>query len=164
MPAPGAQFLTRPGLPGGFGALMDEFARAAEDFCRTLENLPPGALDWEQPSDDPDTKTLRTLCAHVIGAARRHTNYIRQARGLPVDETRPDPALLVTPSDVRARLADALRYAEGALDGLYHADGETVMAIRFQARWGPTYDPEMMLEHAIVHVLRHRRQMERWSR
>jgi hypothetical protein len=29
--------------------------------------------------------------------------------------------------------------------------------------WGPRYDPEMLLEHAVCHVLRHRRQLERWS-
>jgi len=26
------------------------------------------------------------------------------------------------------------------------------------------YDPEMLLEHAVVHLLRHRRQLERWPR
>ncbi len=165
MATAGAQFLARPGLPGPFGALMDEYARAAEDFCRTLEALPQGALDWEQQSRDPDTTTLRALCAHVIGAARGYANYIRRARRLPAEEkVAADASLLATPADVRARLADALRFTEGAIDGLYHADEATVMAIRFQVRWGPTYDPEMLLEHAIVHLLRHRRQIERWPR
>ena len=34
--------------------------------------------------------------------------------------------------------------------------------VQFQVRWGPVYDPEMILEHGIVHLLRHRRQLERW--
>ena len=29
-------------------------------------------------------------------------------------------------------------------------------------RWGQRYDVEQLLEHAIVHVLRHRRQIERF--
>jgi hypothetical protein len=37
-----------------------------------------------------------------------------------------------------------------------------VLALSFPVRWGPTYDPEMILEHAICHLLRHRRQLERW--
>ncbi len=165
MPTAGAQFLSRPGLPGPFGALMDEYARAAEDFCRILEGLPAGALDWEQASQDPDTRSIRALAAHVVRAARGYANYIRKARGLTHEEkVELDPALLGMTNDVRARLADALRYTEGALDGLYHADEATVAAIRFPVRWGPTYDPEMILEHAIVHLLRHRRQVERWPR
>src|SRR5438046_730096 len=30
-------FIRRPSLSGPFGALMDEYARAAEDFCRVVE-------------------------------------------------------------------------------------------------------------------------------
>ncbi len=30
-----------------------------------------------------------------------------------------------------------------------------------QSRWGVRYDLEQLLEHAIVHVLRHRRQIEK---
>ena len=28
--------------------------------------------------------------------------------------------------------------------------------------WGQRYDPDQLMEHAIVHVLRHRRQIERF--
>ncbi len=35
-------------------------------------------------------------------------------------------------------------------------------AVRFESRWKQPYDIEQMLEHAIVHILRHRRQLERW--
>jgi hypothetical protein len=41
---------------------------------------------------------------------------------------------------------------------------EEMASIRIAARWGPTYDLEQLLEHAIVHVLRHRRQIERLLR
>jgi len=30
------------------------------------------------------------------------------------------------------------------------------------SRWGQQYDPEQILEHAIVHVMRHQRQIERF--
>ena len=33
---------------------------------------------------------------------------------------------------------------------------------KMQVRWGPTYDFEQLFEHAIVHVLRHRRQIDRF--
>ncbi len=159
------RFLSRPGLPGTFGALMDEYARAAEDFCRTVEALPAGGLDWAQPSNDPDTQSVRAMCAHACGAARGYANAIRRARGLACEERSAlEPAAITAPAEVRHRLTDALRYTEGAVEGLYEVDEPTYSAIKFQVRWGPTYDPEMLIEHAIVHLLRHRRQLERWPR
>jgi hypothetical protein len=166
MPArstPAAEFLDRPGLPGPFGALMDEYARAADGFCGFVETLDPGTFGAERPSEDPDTVSPLAICRHVYGAARRYSDYVRKARGLPhVDRFDVPPAAIGGPGDVRARLVEALRYTEGALEGLYDADESVYTAIRFPVRWGPTYDPEMILEHAIVHLLRHRRQLERW--
>jgi len=38
---------------------------------------------------------------------------------------------------------------------------EEMMGVTIDSRWGQRYDLEQLLEHAIVHVLRHRRQIER---
>ena len=62
----------------------------------------------------------------------------------------------------RAQLGRALRHTETTLDGFWDVDEKAVLALTFQVPWGPTYDPEMILEHGIVHLLRHRRQIERW--
>jgi len=166
MPADAAApFLDRPGLPGAFGALMDEYARAAADFCAVVERIAPADFAAERTAKDPDARSPRAVCLHAYGAARRYADYIRRVRGLPHDDRFfPEPSAVEGPAAVRGRIADALRYTEGALDGLYEADEETAAALKFQVRWGPTYDPEMIIEHAIVHLLRHRRQLERWNR
>ena len=160
-----ATFLDRPGLPGTFGALMDEYARAAVDLCRVVESFDAAAFAVERPSDDPNTVSPRAICLHIYGAARRYSDYIRKARGLPHDEkfAAPEDAI-ARAADLRPRLAEAMRYTEGAIEGLHGVDEETMMALKFPVRWGPTYDPEMLLEHAVVHLLRHRRQLERWGR
>ena len=157
------QFLDRPGVAGAFGALMDEYARAAADFCRALEAVAGDRFLRPRESSDPNAVSIRALSAHVVECARRYADYIRQARGLPFEDRYVlDPAALSSAADVRPRLGAALRYTEGAVDGLHDVDEATYAAIRFPVRWGPTYDPEMLLEHAIVHLLRHRRQIERW--
>ena len=157
------EFLSGPGRSGAFGALMDEYARAAEDFCRLVEALPADKFEAVRPGDDPDTVSIRAVCAHAIGAAYRYADYIRVARGASATEPFRFPeSRLDSPADVRGHLRDALRYTEKALEGLYEASESEVAAITFQVRWGPTYDPEMILEHGIVHLLRHRRQVERW--
>jgi hypothetical protein len=39
---------------------------------------------------------------------------------------------------------------------------EEIVRVRMDTHWGQTYDLEQLLEHAIVHILRHRRQIERF--
>jgi hypothetical protein len=158
----GYGFLDRPGEPGPFGALMDEYARAADDFCRVIESLPGESFAREVASEDPDTVSIRAVCRHAVGAAHRYADYIRRARGLPfVERFELPPEAAESPAAVRPGLAEMLRYTEAALAGWYE-DPAPAEKATFTVRWGPTYDPEMILEHGIVHLLRHRRQVERW--
>ena len=39
---------------------------------------------------------------------------------------------------------------------------EEASSLQIRSGWGPLYDFEQLFEHAIVHVLRHRRQIERF--
>jgi pimeloyl-ACP methyl ester carboxylesterase len=159
-----AAFIDRPGLPGAFGALMDEYARAAEDFCSTVEALPLDRFLELRESADPEMASLQSICAHVVGASYGYAIYIRIARGLPRRERPPLEALTAaTPAGVRPLLTVPVHLTEESVQGLV-ADDATLAGLRFQVRWGPTYDPEMLLEHAIVHLLRHRRQITRWGR
>lgn len=156
-------FIQHPGLAGPFGALMDEYARAAEDYCRVVENFELARFDAARPSNDPNTVSPRAICLHVVGAAHRYANYIRQARGVDfVERYEADPARLHSPRDVRALLAEATVLTERTVEPLLKATEEEMQALSFTVRWGPRYDPEMILEHAVCHLLRHRRQLERW--
>ena len=97
-------FIRHPGVSGPFGALMDEYARAAEDFCRVVERFDLVRFDAERPSNNPNTVSARAICLHVIGAAHRYAHYIRKARGVDfVERYEADPARLHSPRDVRCR-------------------------------------------------------------
>jgi hypothetical protein len=39
---------------------------------------------------------------------------------------------------------------------------DQIFALSFTARWGEHFNLEQILEHAICHILRHRRQAEMW--
>lgn len=156
-------FIQHPGLSGPFGALMDEYARAAEDFCRVVESFDLRRFNAERPSNNPNTISPRAICLHAIGAAHRYAHYIRQARGLEfVERYEADPALLQSPQDVRGLLRDGIVLTEQTVEPLLKATDQEIQALSFEVRWGPRYDPEMILEHAVCHLLRHRRQLERW--
>lgn len=160
------RFLSEPGAEGAMGALMDEYARAAELLCGFVESISPEAFEAERESPDPWTVSARAICSHVRRAALGYANDIRRARGLshePRGPDLPEGAVSVNaPSELRPALVEVLQYTEGALEGLYGVGEDEIAAITFTVPWGPTFDPDMLLEHAIVHLLRHRRQLERW--
>jgi hypothetical protein len=158
-------FIRHPGRSGPFGALMDEYARAAEDFCRVVESFDLARFDAERPSNDPNTVSPRAICLHVVGAAHRYAHYIRKACGLDfVERYEADSTRLHSPRDIRALLAGGIALMEETVEPLLNATEAEIQALSFTVRWGPRYDPEMILEHAVCHVLRHRRQLERWER
>ena len=95
-------------------------------------------------------------------AALGYASYIRGVRGMEPSDLRPRLVPPRAPADVRPGLREAMHLTEDALEGWYDAPWKEVVAHTFQVGWGPTYDPEMILEHAVVHLLRHRRQIERW--
>lgn len=156
-------FLRYPGQPGPFGALMDEYARAADDFCRVVETFDAARFDSVHSSNDSKTASPRAVCAHVCAAAHRYVHYIRKARGLDfIDAYDMDPSRIGAPADTRGFLAEAILMTEETIEPLVGLDDEGIQALSIVVRWGPRYDPEMMLEHAVCHLLRHRRQLERW--
>mgnify|MGYP006337954811 CR=1 FL=1 len=91
-----------------------------------------------------------------MGEAARPVTEAQRAEILATNEARGGEGL--------RSLGVAFRYTEAALDGLYGASESEIARVTFPVRLGPTYDPEMILEHGIVHLLRHRRQIERWRR
>ena len=156
-------FIRRPGLSGPFGALMDEYARAAEDFCRAVEGFDSARFLATRASDNPSTVSPQAICAHVCGAAYRYAHYIRKAQRLDfVDRYEVQSSQLGAPQDVRPLLTEAIIFTEATVEPLLGATEQEIQALSFTVRWGPRYDPEMLVEHAVCHLLRHRRQLERW--
>lgn len=156
-------FVRHPGLSGPFGALMDEYARAAEDFCRVVEGFDPARFDAERASTNPNTVSPRAICLHVISTSHRYAHYIRKARGVDfVERYDADPEQLRAPREVRGLLTEGILLMEETVEPLRNVAEQDIQALSFIVRWGPRYDPEMILEHAVCHLLRHRRQLERW--
>ena len=142
---------------------MDEYARAAEDFCRVVETFADDRFDSEKPNNSETTRSPRIICLHVIGAAPRYAHYIRKRRGTDyIERFEADAARVGSAKDVRPLLAEAITFTESTVEPLLEMSFEEVADLTFPVRWGPTYDPEMIVEHAVCHLLRHRRQLERW--
>jgi hypothetical protein len=106
---------------------------------------------------DPDYASLETLLRHVLGAARGYMTWMCEVLGLPDPQIRvaPDPVLLA---------AEADNYMEHVLDRwrapLQHVADDRLERPEYQSRWQTRYCIDAMLEHAVMHPMRHTFQLE----
>ena len=66
-----------------------------------------------------------------------------------------------TPRDAIRMLEKVLTFSANSVEGKWNLTESEIIATRRETKWG-LYDIEMMFEHAIVHILRHRRQIEKF--
>lgn len=144
---------------GNIGALMDEYERASIDLRKLILSFSQKEFEkiLDDKTDDEDCRSVQTIMNHVVAAGYRYLNqinvFLKQEQITPnFQVTSPlsaikefDKMLSITSEAVKNNLA--IKYEE-------------VEAARIETRWG-LYDIEMMFEHAIVHILRHRRQIEK---
>ena len=146
---------------GAVGAMMDEYERAAAELSRLVDGLTD--LEFEAVRDretsDDACRSIQTVLNHVVRAGYGYASQIREAFG--AGAQRPE-VTLGTRRESLAQLAEMLAYTVRTLEDRWLLTDDEIMAVRIHARWGPMYDLEQWLEHAIVHVLRHRRQIERF--
>jgi hypothetical protein len=107
-------------------------------------------------TSDPNYASLESLLHHALKASRGYMTWLCEKLGLPDPGIDPAPE----PSDVQQQAA---RYMEHLLER-WRVPLVAVEEARFGAihksRWGEDMSLEGMLEHAAMHPLRHRFQLE----
>lgn len=148
---------------GNIGALMDEYERAAVELRSLVGNLSEDdfvkVLDAE--TADEDCRSVQTIMAHVVGAGYSYADYIRELFAIP--SQRP-PREMFPHGESSARLDAMLEYTARTLEDRWVMSDDEIADTVIHSRWGVTYDIEQLLEHAVVHILRHRRQIEKLIR
>jgi uncharacterized damage-inducible protein DinB len=157
--------MMKPNRKGPFGALMYEYERAAADLNLVLAAIPLAEYDAVKDAEtkDPDCVSVKTIMSHVVRSGYGYSIYIRKQFGNEWKERR-DNYELHTPVDAIAAMAGMLSYAAATLEDKWDLTFEQVSGNIIQVPWGQKYDAEQLMEHAIVHVLRHRRQIENFMK
>lgn len=153
--------MTRAYRQGAVGALMDEYERASEELMRLVAGLTDAEFEVvrDPRTAEPECRSVQTVMNHVVSAGYGYAYYLRQAFSLGGSRVEvPVAGRAESLGQLRAMLA----HTTATLDGRWQMSYEEMGAVQIQARWGPTYDVEQLLEHAVVHVLRHRRQIEKF--
>jgi hypothetical protein len=147
---------------GGIGAIMDEYVRSANEFKILIGNVSENdfvkILDPE--TKDEDCRSVQTIVSHVSNSGYGYANYIRDWFSIPKNS--PERRLL-SKNDFPTEFERMLAYTSETLEGKWELTDEEIIKVKMVVRWGPQYDLEQLLEHAVVHILRHRRQIEKFA-
>jgi uncharacterized damage-inducible protein DinB len=134
------------------------------------EHLRRFLVVWKQASaasvvlpetDDPAYASLETLVRHVLRAARGYMTWMCEVLELP------DPAIRTAPEPA-ALAAEAESYMEHVLERwrapLQDVGDDRLETPEYPSRWQTRYSIDAMLEHAVMHPIRHAFQLEELMR
>lgn len=107
---------------------------------------------------DPSYHSADHLGGHVLHSARSYLTWIGECVKRPVTDVDSDFDLESIARKGRAFLDEVLTAWRRHLASLEDAE---LAPATYKSRWGDDYDIEQMLEHAVVHPMRHRIQLER---
>lgn len=146
---------------GAVGALMDEYERAAWELRRLVAAVAEEefvrVVDPETP--DEDCRSVQAIVSHVVGAGYGYADLLRRVFSMP--SARP-PRALLSRREALEQLDAVLAYTAETLEGRWLLTDAELTGAFIESGWGVRYDLEQLLEHAVVHVLRHRRQIEKF--
>jgi uncharacterized damage-inducible protein DinB len=149
---------------GAIGAILDEYERAIIDLKNVLCDISDSQLTIivDDRTTDEDCRSIQTIMAHVVSSAHNYAVYIAKNLGEDLDfypKTKRS-----TSQEYIEDLDSTFQFNSAIFEKYPHIELETFdTAKKMLVRWGQLYDYEQILEHAIVHILRHRRQIERFK-
>lgn len=149
---------------GAVGALMDEYERAASELKSLVESV--GAADYERLADaetkDADCHSIQTIMNHVVHAGYGYANAIRRKFSMPF-EPLGDERRQISKAEIGNEIDKFLAYTVETLDGRWEMSYAELDECVIERKASFSENLEQLLEHAVLHILRHRRQIEKFT-
>ena len=139
-------------------SLVELHERELPAFVETWRRFVQSGKPMPEANGDAAYESRDHLVAHVQGSARGYLLWIWEVLESPIEGlplTR-DPRIVVPRLD--AFMAETL---DGWRRHLAPLVDEQLAPKQYFSRWGEPHTIEQMLEHAVVHPMRHRIQLER---
>ncbi len=143
---------------GAIGALTDEYEKALNELKDLLLQIPDA--EFQKIYDEKtevDFQSVRNIVLHMINSGYGYANYIRKRFGnnyvvLKIEIEKTEQGI--------SNLEKMFEYTVETFEDKWHLTYGELMNTIIKTSW-TTYDLESIIEHAIVHILRHRLQIEK---
>jgi uncharacterized damage-inducible protein DinB len=149
---------------GAIGALLDEYERAIDDLKVVLTEVSDEDLKTivDAETTDEDCRSIQTIMGHVVRSGYGYAIYIYRHLGENYDFR--TTVLRATSQEYCDDIDAAFQFNVALFEKYPNLNLEEFEnEKKILTRWGQIFDYDQLLEHAIVHVLRHRRQIERYK-
>lgn len=145
-------------------AILSEYQKAILELQSVIQNISDEDLTSiiDLKTNDPDCKSIQTVLAHVVSSGYSYCIYIRKWKNENI--VRPGKINRKTVSEYKKDLDNVLQFTYDTFSTISDNDLEKFdESEKMRTSWNQLYDIEQMMEHAIVHVLRHTRQIENFK-
>ncbi|HUM48061.1 MAG TPA: DinB family protein [Chitinophagales bacterium] len=145
---------------GAIGALLDIYEQSISELKNLIADIPDSALTiiTDPKTTDEDCKSIQTILTHVVNSGYGYATSIHNLKGH--SSVRPDKILRGSVKEYQQDLDNVFTYTENVFKEIKNNEIEEFNeALKIKTRWGQSYDIEQLTEHAIVHILRHKRQI-----
>ena len=150
-------------LTGTIKTLLDEYKKGINELIAVIKPL--GSKEIlvirDEKTANENCRSVQTILTHVVYAGYGYTNFIENRYGSK-KERRPR-RLFENAEDYIKELNGMFDYCEKFFNenpGIELEEYDSSKKIL--THWGQVYDIDQLMEHAIVHVLKHRRQIQRF--
>jgi uncharacterized damage-inducible protein DinB len=142
--------------PGTIGVLTDEYEKAIEELKTVLKGISNKQFITVSKETVPGF-SVKGIVLHILTCGFKYSNYIRKKLGNKITRSK------ISVSNIDEAILQLDKMFQHTLDTFedqWSITYNQMLNTIIKTPWA-TYDMESMIEHAIVHVLRHRRQIEK---
>lgn len=146
-------------------ALLDEYAVVIADLKAHIADVTPAELAAlaDGVTTNRDCVSIAAVLTHVVHCGDNYLALMRTDRG-DTDVPRPKRVRCASSAEYAAALDRVVAETDAFLRPISNARmARHDPARKLRAGWGQLFDWEQLMEHAIVHVSRHRRQIVRFK-
>jgi len=146
---------------GAIGAMMDEYERAVIELKDILQKISADefVIIRDLKTQDEDCRSIQTIFNHVVRSGYSYANGIRKKFAMPEIEL---TKTKFNHDETANELDNLVEYAAQTLENHWTMPDAEILKTFIESNLEFTENLEQVLEHAIVHVLRHRRQVEKF--
>lgn len=146
---------------GFVGALLDEYQKAIEEYKEVLRTVSPQQFTAIADSVTQDKRcvSVQSVTSHILLSGYGYLYMIAKQFGdLPYE--RKKEADVSSIEGACAELDALLKHSEERLAPKVNITDEAIINNIIKSPWGQNFDIDQLLEHAVMHIYRHRRQIE----
>ena len=149
---------------GAAGALLDIYEQAIGGLKKVIEDIADEALAIiiDPVTSDDNCRSIQAILSHVVHSGYGYATSIYNLKQHYLK--RPDKSFYITIKEYLQDLDGVFIFTETVFKDIKDTELEQPdNSLKIEAPWDQVYDIEQMMEHAIVHILRHKRQIEKFK-